>query len=98
MTSNGRLVVRNAKYAEYFSPIDENCSCYTCRNYSRAYIRHLINTNEILGFRLTTYHNLYFLLELMEQVRNAIANNRLGDFKEAFFEQYGFNKDIPKNF
>ena len=98
MTSNGRLVVRNAKYAADFSPIDENCSCYTCRNYSRAYIRHLINTNEIFGFRLTTYHNLYFLLELMEQVRNAIAEDRLGDFKDAFFEQYGFNKDAPKNF
>lgn len=98
MTSNGRLVVRNAKYAEDFSPIDEDCSCYTCRNYSRAYIRHLINTNEILGFRLTTYHNLYFLLELMEQVRHAIADNRLGDFKEAFFQQYGFNKDGSKGF
>ena len=98
MTSNGRLVVRNAKYAEDFSPIDENCSCYTCQNYSRAYIRHLINTNEIFGFRLTTYHNLYFLLELMKQVRHAIADNRLGDFKEAFFQQYGFNKDGSKGF
>ena len=98
MTSNGRLVVRNAKYARDFSPIDENCSCYTCKNYSRAYVRHLINTNEIFGFRLTTYHNLYFLLELMEQVRTAISEDRLGDFKEAFFEQYGFNKQNPRNF
>ncbi len=98
MTSNGRLVVRNAKYARDFSPIDENCSCYTCKNYSRAYVRHLINTNEIFGFRLTTYHNLYFLLELMEQVRTAISEDRLGDFKEAFFEQYGFNKPNPRNF
>src|SRR5690625_4780545 len=98
MTSNGRLVVRNAKYARDFSPIDENCDCYTCQNYSRAYIRHLINTNEIFGFRLTTYHNLYFLLELMKQVRKAITGDRLGDFKEAFFEQYGFNKQNPQNF
>ena len=98
MTSTGRLVVRNAKYANDFSPIDENCSCYACRNYSRAYIRHLINTNEIFGFRLTTYHNLYFLLELMEQVRNAIAEDRLGDFREVFFEQYGFNENNPRNF
>src|SRR5690625_1390817 len=98
MTSNGRMVVRNAKYARDFSPIDENCSCYTCKNYSRAYVRHLINTNEIFGFRLTTYHNLYFLLELMEQVRTAISEDRLGDFKEAFFEQYGFNKQNPRNF
>ena len=98
MTSKGRLVVRNAKYARDFAPIDENCDCYTCRNYSRAYIRHLINTNEIFGFRLTTYHNLYFLLELMKQVRIAISEDRLGDFRESFFEQYGFNKDNPQNF
>lgn len=98
MTSNGRLVVRNAKYARDFAPIDENCSCHTCKHYSRAYIRHLINTNEILGFRLTTYHNLHFLLELMKQVRNAIREDRLGDFREAFFEQYGFNKKNARNF
>src|SRR5690625_2588078 len=98
MTSNGRLVVRNAKYARDFSPIDENCDCYTCQNYSRAYIRHLINTNEIFGFRLTTYHNLYFLLKLMEQVRQAIREDRLLDFKDEFFEQYGFNKADAKNF
>lgn len=98
MTSNGRLVVRNVKYKRDFSPIDENCDCYACRNYSRAYIRHLIHTNEIFGFRLTTYHNLYFLLELMKQVRTAISEDRLGDFKEAFFEQYGFNEDNPRNF
>jgi len=98
MTSNGRLVVRNAKYARDFSPLDENCTCYTCKNYTRAYIRHLINTNEIFGFRLTTYHNLYFLLELMKQVRKAISEDRLGDFKEAFFERYGFNKDKSRSF
>lgn len=98
MTSKGRLVVRNAKYKRDFTPIDENCDCYTCRNYTRAYVRHLINTNEILGFRLTTYHNLYFLLKLMEQVRQAIKEDRLGDFKEEFFESYGLNKDNPQNF
>src|SRR5690625_5500575 len=98
MTSNGRLVVRKAKYARDFRPIDENCSCYTCKNYTRAYIRHLINTNEILGFRLTTYHNLFFLLELMKQVRKAISDDRLGDFKNTFFKQYGFNKSNAPNF
>jgi queuine tRNA-ribosyltransferase len=98
MTSNGRLVVRNAKYARDFGPIDENCDCHVCRNYSRAYIRHLIKCNETFGFRLTTYHNLYFLLKLMEQVRNAIREDRLGDFKEEFFEQYGLNKPNAKNF
>lgn len=98
MTSNGRLVVRNAKYARDFGPIDENCDCYTCKNYSRAYIRHLVKCNETFGIRLTTYHNLHFLLNLMKQVRTAIKEDRLGDFKEEFFEQYGFNEDNAKNF
>ncbi|HHU19975.1 MAG TPA: tRNA guanosine(34) transglycosylase Tgt [Bacilli bacterium] len=98
MTSQGRLVVRNAKFARDFSPLDPNCDCYTCKNYTRAYIRHLIKTDEILGLRLTTYHNLYFLLNLMEQVREAIKADRLGDFREEFFENYGFNKPNAKNF
>ncbi|MDP4083383.1 MAG: tRNA guanosine(34) transglycosylase Tgt [Bacillota bacterium] len=98
MTSNGRLVVKNAKYARDFGPIDENCDCYTCRNYSRAYIRHLIHCDETFGIRLTTYHNLYFLLRLMGQVRQAIMDDRLGDFREEFFERYGFNKPDAKNF
>ncbi|MFU0791972.1 MAG: tRNA guanosine(34) transglycosylase Tgt [Virgibacillus proomii] len=98
MTSNGRLVVRNAKYARDFSPINENCDCHVCNNYTRAYIRHLIKCNETFGFRLTTYHNLYFLLKLMEQVRIAISEDRLGSFREEFFEQYGFNKPNAKNF
>ncbi len=98
MTSRGRLVVKNATYARDFRPLDENCDCYTCRNYTRAYIRHLIHTNEILGFRLCTYHNLYFLIKLMEQVRQSIREDRLQDFREEFFEQYGFNKPDAKNF
>ncbi|RBW70422.1 tRNA guanosine(34) transglycosylase Tgt [Bacillus taeanensis] len=98
MTSNGRLVVRNAKFARDFAPLDENCDCHVCKTYSRAYIRHLVKANETFGFRLTTYHNLYFLLKLMEQVRQAIREDRLLDFKEEFFEQYGFNKPNAKNF
>ncbi|WP_408007059.1 tRNA guanosine(34) transglycosylase Tgt [Pseudalkalibacillus sp. A8] len=98
MTSEGRLVVRNAKYSRDFRPLDENCDCYTCRNYSRAYIRHLVKSSETFGFRLTTYHNLYFLLKLMERVRQAIREDRLLDFREEFFEQYGFNKPDAKNF
>lgn len=98
MTSTGRLVVKNAKFARDFRPLDENCDCYTCQNYSRAYIRHLIHTNEILGFRLTTYHNLHFLLKLMEQVREAIKEDRLLDFRNEFFESYGFNRKDAPNF
>ncbi|MBT2727102.1 tRNA guanosine(34) transglycosylase Tgt [Bacillus sp. ISL-75] len=98
MTSTGRLVVKNAQFTRDFGPLDENCDCYTCRNYSRAYIRHLIKCDETFGIRLTSYHNLYFLLRLMEKVRQAIMEDRLGDFREEFFEQYGFNKPNAKNF
>ncbi|WP_017728631.1 tRNA guanosine(34) transglycosylase Tgt [Halalkalibacterium ligniniphilum] len=98
MTSTGRLVVRNAKYARDFRPLDENCDCHVCQNYTRAYIRHLVKCEETFGFRLTTYHNLHFLLKLMEQVRQAILDDRLLDFREEFFEQYGFNKPNAKNF
>ncbi|WP_318615161.1 tRNA guanosine(34) transglycosylase Tgt [Sporosarcina sp. YIM B06819] len=98
MTSEGRLVVRNAKYKNDFGPLDKNCDCYACKNYSRAYIHHLIRTEETFGIRLTTHHNLHFLLNLMEQVRDAIRNDRLGDFREEFFESYGFNKPNAKNF
>lgn len=98
MTSHGRLVVKNAKFARDFRPIDENCHCYTCRNFTRAYVRHLFKTDETFGLRLTSYHNLYFLLDLMKQVREAIKNDELLDFKEVFFEQYGLNKANAKNF
>ncbi|MFD2213828.1 MULTISPECIES: tRNA guanosine(34) transglycosylase Tgt [Bacillaceae] len=98
MTSEGRLVVKNAKYAKDFGPLDENCDCYTCRNFSRAYIRHLIKSDETFGLRLTSYHNLHFLVNLMEKVRQAIREDRLGDFRDEFFETYGFNKPNAKNF
>jgi queuine tRNA-ribosyltransferase len=89
MTSQGRLVVRNAKYVSDFSPLDPECSCYACRHYSRAYIRHLIKADEMFGLRLTTIHNLHFLVELMRQVREAIREDRLRDFRGEFFQKYG---------
>lgn len=98
MTSQGRLVVRNAQYARDFSPLDPECDCYTCRHYTRAYIRHLLKCGETLGIRLTTYHNLYFLHRLMDQIREAIKNDALLDFKEAFFEKYGLNRPDAKPF
>ncbi|AYC29729.1 tRNA guanosine(34) transglycosylase Tgt [Paenisporosarcina cavernae] len=98
MTSQGRLVVKGAKYERDFGPIDPKCDCYTCKNYSRAYVRHLIRTEETFGLRLTTYHNLYFLMNLMKQVRQAIREDRLLDFKHEFFEEYGYNKPNAKNF
>lgn len=98
MTSKGRLVVKNAKFARDFRPIDEHCDCYTCRNYTRAYVRHLLKCDETFGIRLTTYHNLYFLLHLMKQVRQAIKVDQLLEFREQFFEAYGFNEENAKNF
>ena len=98
MTSKGRLVVKNAAYKEDFRPIDEACQCYTCRNSTRAYVRHLLHCGETFGLRLTSIHNLHFLLQLMEQVRQAIREDCLLDFKEDFFERYGLNVDKPKNF
>lgn len=97
-TAEGRLNMKNAKFERDFRPIDEECDCYTCKNYTRAYIRHLIRRNETFGLRLTTYHNLHFLLHLMEQVRQAIREDRLGDFREEFFERYGYNKPNAKSF
>lgn len=98
MTSRGRLVVKNAKFKKDWAPIDEKCDCYACQNYSRAYIRHLFQTNEILGIRLATIHNLRFIIHLMEQIREAIREDNLLEFKEAFFEEYGYNEPNARNF
>lgn len=98
MTSEGRLVVRNAKYKRDFRPLDENCSCHVCQTYSRAYIHHLIRADETFGIRLTSYHNLHFLLNMMDEVRDAIRQDALLDYRDEFFERYGFNKPGAKNF
>ena len=86
-TSNGRLVIRNALYARDTRPLDEECDCWVCRNFSRAYIRHLMKAGEILGARLTSYHNLYFLLHMMADIREAIAQDRFTEYKNEFFEK-----------
>lgn len=87
-THDGKLVVRNAIYARDFRPIDENCDCYACSNYTRAYIRHLIKANEILGLRLTTIHNLHFIAVLMKKIRTAIKEGTFLDFKKLFLERF----------
>ncbi len=97
-THKGRLVIKGAAFARDFGPIDEKCDCYTCKNYSRAYLRHLFKADETFGLRLASYHNLHFLMKLMENVRQAIREDRLLDFKEEFFEEYGYNKPNAKNF
>lgn len=81
-TWRGRVVLRNARFARDLSPIDENCRCYTCRRFSRAYIRHLIKANEVLGIRLTTIHNLHFMQEFMAAAREAILQDEFVPFKD----------------
>ena len=93
-TDYGRLVVRNAKYARDFGPIEEGCDCYACQNFTRAYIRHLLKAGEITGGRLCTIHNLRYLLRLMERIRKAIEENRYEEFRNAFFAKY----DMSRNF
>ncbi len=90
LTWNGKIVVRNATYERDWNPIDENCDCYACKNYTRAYIRHLIKTNEILGVRLLSIHNLKFLTNLMERVRIEIEADNLLNFKNEFYRRYGY--------
>lgn len=79
-TSYGKVTVRNGKYKDDLSPLDPDCDCYACKNFSKSYIRHLVNTGEILGARLISYHNLYYLTRLTERIRDAIMHDRYGDF------------------
>ena len=88
LTKDGRLIIRDKKSAEDFRPIEEDCDCYACKNYSRAYIRHLLKAGEMFGLRLCSWHNIHFLLHLMEDVRKAISDDRLLDFRDEFFARY----------
>ncbi|MGI5921476.1 MAG: tRNA guanosine(34) transglycosylase Tgt [Syntrophomonadaceae bacterium] len=89
-TREGKLVVRNAAFAEDFSPIDAHCGCYVCKNYTRAYIRHLIKAEEMLAHRLLSYHNVYFLAKLMENIRDSIRLGFFAEFYSNFFKYYHF--------
>ena len=93
-TRNGRLVIRNATYAHDFSPLEEDCDCYACRHFSRAYIRHLMKAEEITGARLASIHNLRFLIRMMEEIRQAIMEDRFLDYRREFYARY----DMSRNF
>ncbi len=88
LTSQGKVVVRNATYERDWTTLDPECDCYTCKNFTKAYIRHLIKCDEILGARLLSIHNLRFLVRLMENVRTAIEEDRLLEFREEFYSKY----------
>jgi queuine tRNA-ribosyltransferase len=87
-TRQGRLNMRNARFERDSSPIEDGCECYTCRNFSRAYLRHLFKAGEILAARLATIHNVHFLLQLMRDVRAAITEDRFRVFKDKFLADY----------
>ncbi len=88
MTFAGDITIRNAKYKEDFTPVEEGCDCYCCKNYTKAYVRHLINCDEILGGRLLSIHNIHFLHRLTAQIKQAIWEDRLLDFRDEFFKKY----------
>ena len=92
-TKYGRLVIKNAKYALDPRPLDEGCDCYVCKNYTRGYIRHLFKANEMLGQKLATYHNLYFLIKMMNGARDAIIEGKFNEYKENFINNYTQGKE-----
>ena len=89
MTSMGRININNEKYKYDYTPLDPNCDCYTCKNYTKSYIRHLHKCDEIFGKTLLSIHNVNFLLKLASDIRQAIKEDRLLDFKEEFLDKYG---------
>ncbi len=94
MTSQGQLNIKNARFERDFGPLDPNCGCYTCRNYSRAYLRHLFKCDEILSSMLLTTHNLYFLIKLMERMRRALDEGTFSALKKQFFADYYHGEEI----
>lgn len=89
MTSKGRVNIRDQKYEEDFTPLDDECDCYTCRNYTKAYLRHLYKCDEAFGKRLLSIHNIRFLIHLMEEARTAIKEDRFGVFKDEVLRKFG---------
>lgn len=97
LTLDGRVNIRNAQYAEDPRPVQEDCTCYTCRTFSRAYLRHLYKAGEITGLRLGTIHNVHFMLEFMRQIRTAIAANTFADFRATFLARYQISNQAVRH-
>lgn len=98
MSSVGRINIKKKEYEYDFTPLDPECDCYTCKNYTRAYLRHLHRCDEGLGARLLSIHNLRFLIHLAEQAREAIKEDRFGDFKDEFFKKHDLNSVDSRGF
>lgn len=97
MTTNGRKILKNKEFERDFSPLDNKCDCYTCKNYTKAYLHHLIKADEILGYRLISIHNIRFLNNLTKEIRDAIREDRFMELKKRVYEEYGL-KDGGKDF
>ena len=97
-TSSGRVNIKKAQYKEDFTPIDTECDCYTCKNYTKAYLNHLFRCNEGLGMRLMSIHNLRYLIKLTEDIRQAIEEDRFGDFKDELFKKMNLNSVDSRGF
>jgi len=93
LTSHGKVVVRNATYERDWGKLDDECDCYTCKNYTRAYLRHLVKCKEIEAAMLLSIHNIHFLTNLMERVRIEIENDNLKNFVQEFYKKYGYTKE-----
>jgi len=87
-TRNGKINLKNVKFKEDFTPIEAECDCYTCKNYTKAYIRHLITCDEMLGGRLLSIHNIRFLIKEVEEIREAIKEDRFMEYKNEFISKY----------
>lgn len=97
MTAHGRLIIKNKAFERDFTPLDEHCDCYCCKNYTKAYLHHLYKAQEMLVYRLLSIHNVNFLLRLTEGIRQAIREDRFLEFKEKVYREYGLN-DSDKDF
>ena len=89
MTSHGRVNIKNKKYERDWEPLDKECNCYCCRNYSKAYLRHLFKADEMLSSMLLSTHNLHFLVNMMANIRKAIEEDRFLEYKKEFYDKYG---------
>lgn len=95
-TSLGKVIIKASRYAHDTGPLDLGCRCYTCRHFSRAYIRHLFNAGELLGGRLVSYHNIYFFMRLMAGIRKSISNGTFHNFKKKVSQNFNF-RDFAEN-
>jgi queuine tRNA-ribosyltransferase len=87
-TNTGKIILRNSQFAKDFGPIDPECDCFVCKNYTRAYLRHLAVLKEMTALRLISYHNVHYYINLMKRIREAIENDTYGEFRDNYIKKY----------